>query len=269
MEAAGSWQAADPARLIATLREHAADDALAEAGWKEVCARLDAERGSADDGLFRRAAIYAGAAGAVVAALKSNSTATLGRALHATWALCRSSAGRQIVAKAGALDAVVDAMRAHSDAPAVQEEGCAALASLMADATGATQRALVAAGGLPVLVGAMRTHAALPAVQDWACVALFYLTNGGAECVAAAQAAGARECLLSAFHARNPGEWKKLSCPGIGHAISYLGMWASPGLAARWKLTELGEAKVATVDVAGVWALAAMEALPDEEEDAL
>ena len=130
--------------------------------------------------------------------------------------------------------------------------GAAALASLMADATGATQRALVAAGGLPVLVGAMRTHAALPAVQDWACVALFYLTNGGADCVAAAQAAGAKACLLSAFHARNPGEWKKRSCPGIGHAISYLGMWASPGLAARWKLTELGEAKVATVDVAGV-----------------
>ena len=62
----------------------------------------------------------------------------------------------QLIVRAGGVQSVLAAMRAHPGSTVVQEQGCAALCNLSG---AADNKVLVArAGGIEVVVAAMRAH---------------------------------------------------------------------------------------------------------------
>ena len=243
-----------PSQLISILRDRGSDAQVAEQGWREVWKRVDAD--GADSFLRAISGEVDGAAEAASAGLEqhADNRAVTQHTLRATFSLCRASSGsaqqvgkawKGAVAKAGGIEAILGAMRAQPQEPSVQEYGCAALGLLMADSSGArtTHRLLVDSRGVNVIVGAMRTLSADKRVQDWGCVALNYLALGGAYCVAAAEAAGAKAVLQEALKT---------------HAASGNATVAAAATTA---------VNAASVGYAGRWALAALTSLPEEEED--
>mmetsp|Transcript_20615 Transcript_20615/g.33427 ORF Transcript_20615/g.33427 Transcript_20615/m.33427 type:complete len:187 (-) Transcript_20615:402-962(-) len=75
---------------------------------------------------------------------------------------------------AGAIEALVAAMRGHARSEIVQELGCNALFDLSIGSTENATRA-VNAGAVEAMVAAMRGHAGSQGVQEQACVALYHL----------------------------------------------------------------------------------------------
>jgi len=85
------------------------------------------------------------------------------------------AAGRvreQRAVDAGAIEAVVDAMRAHPQAAGVQEQACKVLINVCAGGDAAvrarSQRA-AAAGAIEAVVEAMRAHPQVEGVQEYGC----------------------------------------------------------------------------------------------------
>jgi hypothetical protein len=70
-----------------------------------------------------------------------------------------------------AVPAVVNAMKAHPNEPAVQEKACNCLKK-MATADGKREVSFVASGAISAIVGAMQAHVGDPVVQEEACGAL-------------------------------------------------------------------------------------------------
>jgi hypothetical protein len=81
------------------------------------------------------------------------------------------------IVAAGGIDAIVSAMRRHSDDAAVQEWACRALQRLAARNV-ANQVAIAAADGVVAVVDAMRRHTAVADVSEWGCAALRSLAYG-------------------------------------------------------------------------------------------
>ena len=84
---------------------------------------------------------------------------------------------RRALAKAGGIETVLSAMRAHPLDAAVQEDGCDALARF-AVCDEACHKAVVSAGSVALLVAAMQEHAAAPEVQESAVSALASISTG-------------------------------------------------------------------------------------------
>lgn len=103
------------------------------------------------------------------------------------------------LALAGALEAVMSALRSHGDDPAVQAAGAVAVAALAA--TPRTQARLADLGAIPFEVHVLRVHAAHPEVVSAAVRALGALTHRSLDNKAKAGAAGAVEAVLSAGRA--------------------------------------------------------------------
>ena len=122
--------------------------------------------------------------------------------------LGRLGGGAQAAGDAGALEAVVAAMRAHSDVADVQVAGCIALCAVSNgdDAAGlARKQRAVEAGAIEEVVAALRVHPQVALVQETGCGALGNVCWG--EDAAAlsrhqrAAAAGAIEEIVAAMRA--------------------------------------------------------------------
>eukprot|EP01048_Picozoa_sp_COSAG05_P000567 COSAG05_NODE_16_length_35726_cov_813.577584_2_plen_361_part_00 len=247
-----------PSQLISLLRNRGADAQVAEQGWREVWKRVDA--GGADSFLQAISDDVDRAGKTASGALQqhADNRAVTQHALRATFSLCRASSRsakqvgkmwKEALAKTGGIEAILGAMRAQPQHPSVQEYGCAALGLLMADPSARTHHLLVDSRGVDVIVGAMRSLSSDKRVQDWACVALNYLALGGAYCIAAAEAAGAKEALQQALKTHASGAAAVADVTATG---------------SRAKATT--PVNVASVGYAGRWALAALTPLPPEEE---
>ena len=116
----------------------------------------------------------------------------------------------QRAAEAGAIEAVVGAMRAHAQVYELQEHGCGVLQNAcVGDNAAARARQLQAAnaGGVEALLGAMEAHA--PDVddgrneylQDGCCAALRALCRHSASVAARALQAGGRTTVAAAMQA--------------------------------------------------------------------
>jgi hypothetical protein len=104
--------------------------------------------------------------------------------------LCAPEGSEQAAAEAGAIEAVVAAMRAHPQEEGVQKDGCSALADMCcgndAAAAARTQRA-AAAGAIEEVVAAMRAHPQEEKVQENGCLVLAYVCYGDDAAAAAAR----------------------------------------------------------------------------------
>jgi hypothetical protein len=146
-------------------------------------------------------------AAAVVAALRRHAHGHALVARHGAAALARlarhSAACGAAARDAGALHALVAAMRAHPrDAPAVGE-ACAALQAL-GSGDAAAQRAAGAAGGIEAILDVLRAHAAHEGVSLAACDALSALLSDCAANATRACAAGALAPLTAALRTHGP-----------------------------------------------------------------
>ena len=124
-------------------------------------------------------------------------------------ALCLEEVNQPLAAEAGALEAVVEAMRAHPQAAGVQHEGCAALVLVCLGMDGAglaRKHSAVEAGALEAVVGAMWAHPQAEGVQQEGCAALLSLCCGRVDAVDLAHKqraaeAGALEAVVAAMWA--------------------------------------------------------------------
>ena len=104
---------------------------------------------------------------------------------------------------AGAIEAVVAALRAHGANAAVQEQGCRALVNLCSNADNRVKAG--GAGAIEAVVAALRAHGANAAVQEFGCLALVYICWTRSELRARARAAGAVPALEAAVAAFKQG----------------------------------------------------------------
>ncbi len=101
---------------------------------------------------------------------------------------------------AGAVEAVVAALRAHSANAAVQEQGCWALRNICCN-NADNQAKAGGAGAVEAVVAALRTHSANAAVQEQGCRALCNLCTDSADNKAKAGGAGAIEAVVAVLRA--------------------------------------------------------------------
>ena len=78
--------------------------------------------------------------------------------------VCRPDDNRVKVGSAGAVEAVIAAMRAHASNAGVQEPGCGALRSMTVNADNQVKAGR--AGAVEAVVAAMRAHASNAGVQE-------------------------------------------------------------------------------------------------------
>eukprot|EP00232_Nephroselmis_pyriformis_P029495 CAMPEP_0182853632 /NCGR_PEP_ID=MMETSP0034_2-20130328/803_1 /TAXON_ID=156128 /ORGANISM="Nephroselmis pyriformis, Strain CCMP717" /LENGTH=286 /DNA_ID=CAMNT_0024984411 /DNA_START=92 /DNA_END=949 /DNA_ORIENTATION=- len=120
------------------------------------------------------------------------------RACRALANLARDSpANRACAAEAGAVEAVVAAMRAHGGSADVQEWACSALLCISFGISANRVRA-AEAGAVEAVVAAMRAHGGSTQVQKRACHALDNLTRDSPAFWARAAEAGAVEAVVAA-----------------------------------------------------------------------
>ena len=91
--------------------------------------------------------------------------------------LCESQAGRRCAQGKDALAAVLRALAAHPEAPAVQASGCAAIANLVLEEG---EAAVLAAGAIGAVIKALAAHPEAVAVQAKGCLALGNIAGGDA-----------------------------------------------------------------------------------------
>ena len=122
--------------------------------------------------------------------------------------LSRTNRHEQAATEAGVLEAVVEAMRAHPQVAAVQEQGCCALHFVCCgfDAAGEARRQRAAdAGAIEAAVNALRAHRQVCVVQRWGCWALAKVCYGDEAAGLArsqrATEAGAIEAAVAAMRA--------------------------------------------------------------------
>ena len=123
--------------------------------------------------------------------------------------LCAPVGSEQAAAEAGAIEAVVAAMRAHPQEEGVQENGCCALADMCcgddAAAAVARRQRAAAAGAIEEVVAALRAHPQEEGVQENGCLVLGNMCFGNDAAAAArkqrAAAAGAIEEVVAAMRA--------------------------------------------------------------------
>ena len=131
--------------------------------------------------------------------------------------LLESPAAQKRAAVAGAVGALVGAMRRHDGVPAVSEAACSALAALAAGSD-ANQVAVAAAGGVDSVVGALRGHDTLAAVSRAALAALAALApNHDSDLICALESAGAVEVAVGQMEAlAGAGHVQEAGCRFLG-----------------------------------------------------
>jgi hypothetical protein len=143
--------------------------------------------------------------GLVVAALRFSyrCARVSDQACIALKALCKNEADQQIAVDAGAIDAVLAAMRAHCHRHGdVSFQACGALYALWRNKS--YQQIAGDAGAIDAVLVAMRAHPGNEIVQDAACWALWSMTSNHEENAAKAGTAGASEIVVAAMQA-HPG----------------------------------------------------------------
>ena len=121
-------------------------------------------------------------------------------------------AKRVAAGEAGAIEAVVAAMRAHGSNAEVQKQGCWALENMACDAENKVKAG--SAGAIEVVVAAMRAHASNAGVQQRGCGALMNMTFNDENKVKAGSA-GAIESVVAAMRAH-----------GSNAGVQQRGCWA-------------------------------------------
>jgi len=120
---------------------------------------------------------------------------------------CRDGGNRQLAAKAGVLEVVMAAMRAHPQVSSVQEWGCCTVHQVCSGLDGAgleRKERAAGAGVLEVAVAAMRAHPQAPGVQEMGCRAFYEVCSGtdaGLARKRRAAAAGVLEVAMAAMRA--------------------------------------------------------------------
>lgn len=148
------------------MEDHAYSPEAAQAG----CRALWRVSGSLNASWHRSAAAVVHVAGfeVIVEALRSHAC-RVGVAVFGLRALTTMAFGHRAEAcRAGAIEVVVDSMRAHPSDQAVQEAGCGALMQLAHDPTSRVRAG--EAGGIEAAVAALRanpTHSSIQAAGFW------------------------------------------------------------------------------------------------------
>jgi hypothetical protein len=107
-----------------------------------------------------------------------------------------SAQGEQACVSAGAVPALVAALRRHATVAAVAEHACRLLSKFALTPAGAD--ACVSEGAVPAIVAVLRSHAHVAAVADNALRALVNLTCASPHAIQACHSAGAEEVLRAA-----------------------------------------------------------------------
>ena len=152
--------------------------------------------------------------------------------------LCRPDGSEQAAAEAGAIEAVMEALRAHPQAVGVHVHGLAGLTSLCVGANAAgrarAQRA-ADAGAIEVVVVGMRAHVQTAACLNLGCMALTAVCSGddaaGRARKQRAAEAGALEVIVEAMRAYPQVE--SVQVFGCEALVSVCGGGASAGARAR------------------------------------
>ena len=175
--------------------------------------------------------------------------------------LCRPDGSEQAAAEAGAIEAVMEALRAHPQAVGVHVHGLAGLTSLCVGANAAgrarAQRA-ADAGAIEVVVVGMRAHVLPVSFLLLGCMALINVCSGddaaGRARKQRAADAGALEAVVAAMRAHPQVE--NMQRYGCGLLLGVCGDGASGGaLARRQRAAQAGGRTVA---------IAAMQAHPGD-----
>lgn len=163
---------------------------------------------------------------------------------------------RQSAADAGALKAIVKAMRTHPDAPSVQELCCLAIGNIVAgvDEPGVARKQLAAdSGALSAICNAMQAHVDAGPVQEYGCFALGNICYAADDAGLRRKQAAADACAVSAIIAgmkKHSGDAAvaEYGCFAIGNICRAVGNKESDTDAER-ALAEEGKArKEAAVD---------------------
>eukprot|EP00964_Phaeocystis_antarctica_P026839 scaffold15104_cov59-Phaeocystis_antarctica.AAC.3 len=171
---------------------------------------------------------------------------------------CWLAGSGQAAVEAGALEAVVEAMRAHPGDESVQEQGCCTLAFICCGLGAAELARAAEAGAIEAVVAAMRAHPQVD-VQEQGCRALASMCGGFDEAGLArsqrAAEAGAIELVVDAMRAHPlVTDVQEAGCLALANAC---GSGASAAVSARRQRAAQAGGRVVVV--------AAMQARPDDE----
>ena len=202
------------AQLVATMRAHATNAGVQEAG----CRALWNITAKADNQVK---AGSAGAIDAVVSAMRAHATieGILEAGCRALRTLTFNNADNQVKAGAGAVETVVNMMIAHASNAAVQEHGCRALINMTCYADNQVKAG--SAGAIEAVVDMMIAHASNAAVQEYGCRALINMTCYADNQVKAGSA-GAIEAVVAAMraHASNAAV-QEYGCMALNYITRY------------------------------------------------